>query len=613
MSLSPDPSPDTAVRRSGGELGDYAALLRRRWPILLLCLLAGTGGGVALLGSTPPSYTAAAHVLVTATGVQEPTNQVTSRQREALNLDTEAQIAQSAVVARKAEKALKGDLDPVEVSVPPNTSVLEISYTAADPNSAAAGASAYAQAYLAHRREAASQALSVQLESLHDKLKQLNESMTEVVAELPGLARGGAERTIALQRRSVLSRQIYNLTVKYDELRTIAVTPGSVISEPVAPDAPSAPSPPLYVGSGLMLGLLSGVALAWLRDRLDPRIRTVPDVMRLTGLDVVSGERVRDLSGTAGAVVLVPLPGASAREVRRALRELRGGHVPVVGAVVTARDKRPGRRPRKDGRRPDPAPAAPGRSADARVAAAIESAAIESAAIESAVTSAAMSPNAVTSNAMPPDVVTSDVVTSDAVTSAATTSNPAAPNAAAPNAVTSGPSRAIGSGSATGPSPAPGRRTPPKPAPPGHPVLPGSPVVGHPALSDPAPATGRSTPPEPPPAIGRHTSPGPASAGRSTSPETAPVAGRRAGPEPARGSGTGARPGGAVDAGAGAPTTEISVDDVRAAMRRTGLPSAGLPSAGLAVPSAQSEPVEGSPETTPLVQFPMIGKKVFPQ
>ncbi|WP_239316590.1 Wzz/FepE/Etk N-terminal domain-containing protein, partial [Planobispora longispora] len=335
-------SPDTAVRRSGGDLADYAALLGRHWPILLLCLLAGTGGGLLLLRSTPPSYTASAHVLVTATGVQEPTNQVTGRQREALNLDTEAQIAQSAVVAKKAREAFKGDLAPVDVSVPPNTSVLEISYTAADPDSAAAGAGAYAQAYLAHRDEAAAKALAVQLETLLDKLKQVNSGLAKVVAALPGLEKGSAERTIALQRRSVLSRQVYNLTVKYDSLKTVAVTPGSVISEAVAPAEPSAPRPPLYLGSGLMLGLLTGVGLAWLRDRLGRRCRTASDVTRLTGLDVVTGERVRDLAGAGGAVVLVPLPGASPREVARAVRQLRRDSVPVIGAIVTARDTDPG-------------------------------------------------------------------------------------------------------------------------------------------------------------------------------------------------------------------------------------------------------------------------------
>ncbi|MBG0826288.1 hypothetical protein HS041_00615 [Planomonospora sp. ID67723] len=370
-------SPDTAVRRSGGDLADYGALLRRRWPTLLLCLLAGTGGGAGLLHRTPPSYTASAHVLVTATGVQDQTNQVTNRQREPLNLDTEAQIAQSAVVARKAQAALKSTPGPVEVSVPPNTSVLEISYTAADPNSAAAGASAYAQAYLAHRGEAATQALAVQLETLLDKLRQVNTSLAKVVADLPGLAKGGAERTIALQRRSVLSRQVYNLTVKYDGLKTIAITPGSVISEAVAPTDPSAPSPPLYLGSGFMVGLLAGVGLAWLRDRLDTRLRTASDVTRLTGLDIVSGERIRDLSSTGGAVVLVPLPGSSSREVARAVRELREGRVPVLGAVVTACDGDPGKGP--DREKPDgaweraAAPPLP-RPADARAAAAVTTA-----------------------------------------------------------------------------------------------------------------------------------------------------------------------------------------------------------------------------------------------
>ncbi|MFC4058450.1 YveK family protein [Planomonospora corallina] len=334
MTLSPDPP----VHHAGGDLADYASLFRRRWLILLLCLVAGTGGGGALLWATPPSYTASAYVLVTPTGIQEQTNQVTSRQREALNLDTEAQIAQSAVVARKAREALKSTPGPVDVSVPPNTSVLQISYGAADPNSAAAGASAYAQAYLAHRREAAEKALAVQLETFLDKIRQLNGSLAKVLAELPGMERGGAEHTIALQKRSVLSRQIYNLTVKYDAHKTIAITPGSVISEATAPDEPSAPIPPLYLGSGFMAGLLAGVGLAWLRDRLDTRLRDARDLPRLTGVDVLTGRQVTDLAGAGAAVLLVPLPGTSSQDVARAVRLLRGDGVPVLGALTTAWD-----------------------------------------------------------------------------------------------------------------------------------------------------------------------------------------------------------------------------------------------------------------------------------
>ncbi|MEV4248409.1 Wzz/FepE/Etk N-terminal domain-containing protein [Streptosporangium canum] len=327
--------PDTPVRRSGGDLADYASLVRRRWPILLFFLAAGLGGGVALLRLTPPAYTATAQVLVSPTGLSEQTNQVTNRQREPLNLDTEVQIAQSAVVATKARAVLRSTPEPVDVSVPPNTSVLEISYTATDPRTAAAGAGAYAQAYLANREESATQALDAQLKALLAKLKQVNASLVTVADTLPGLARGTAERTIALQRQNVLSRQVYNLTIRYDALRTVPVTPGSVISEAVAPAEPSAPSPPLHLGSGLMIGLLAGVGAAWVRDRLDTRIRTGSDLRRLTGLDVLSAEEIGELTDGAGsAVLLITVPGTSSRDVAQAVRGLNERRIPVLGALA---------------------------------------------------------------------------------------------------------------------------------------------------------------------------------------------------------------------------------------------------------------------------------------
>ncbi|GAA3094132.1 Wzz/FepE/Etk N-terminal domain-containing protein [Streptosporangium carneum] len=340
-----NPSPDIPVRRSGGDLTDYASLLRRRWPTVLLLIAAGVGSGAAALRLTPPAYTASTQVLVTSTGLQEQTNQVTNRQREALNLDTEAQIARSAIVARKAGVALGSAPGPAEVSVPPNTSVLEISYTAADPRSAATGAGAYAQAYLANRREATTRALDIQLKTLLTKLKQVNASLATVVAALPGLAKGTAERTMALQRQNVLSRQVYNLTVKYDALRTVAVTPGSVISEAAVPTAPSLPSPPLYLGSGLMLGLLSGVGLAWLRDRpralgepRDRRFVTAIDALAGAVRAIPGGEGAGALAGRQGAVLLVGVPGRSSRGVARAVRKLKRQGVPVIGALLTPRE-----------------------------------------------------------------------------------------------------------------------------------------------------------------------------------------------------------------------------------------------------------------------------------
>ena len=332
------PSPDVPVRHEGGDLADYASLLRRRWLIILSLLLAGAGGGVALLRLTPPSYTASAQVLVTATGAQEQTNQVTNRQREPLNLDTEAQVARSAVVAAKAREVAGGPGCPAEVSVPPNTSVLDISCTAADPRAAASGASAYALAYLEQRREASTQLLMAQLKAVMIKLRQVNTGLAKVATALPGLSRGTTERTLTLQRQDILGRQAHSLTARYDALKTVAITPGSVISQAVAPTAPSTPRPPLYLGSGLMAGLLCGVGLAWLRDRRDTTLRTAADVRRLTGLNALGGEEIR---GLADAVLVVAVPGTSSREVRSAVRALNDRGVRVIGAFVSDGDAPP--------------------------------------------------------------------------------------------------------------------------------------------------------------------------------------------------------------------------------------------------------------------------------
>ncbi|WP_248961683.1 Wzz/FepE/Etk N-terminal domain-containing protein [Sphaerisporangium perillae] len=292
----------------GRELAEFASMLVRRRVALAVFLLAGVCCGGVLLAMTPPSYTATAEVLVSPTGVQDQTNQTTPRQREPLNLDTEAQVARSAVVASRAARTLKVKdpdtlRDQVSVAVPPNSAVLAVSYTAGDPVTAAAGAQAFAKAYLANREATATRALDAQLKVLADKLREVDSQLASTVSGLPRTAPGSAARTIAAQRQNVLSRQVYNLTVKYDALKTVAVTPGTVISDARPPTSPAQPSPPLYLGSGLFLGLLAGAGAAMVRDRYDTRLRTAADVERLTGLPVLcEGENARELRELAMAV-----------------------------------------------------------------------------------------------------------------------------------------------------------------------------------------------------------------------------------------------------------------------------------------------------------------------
>ncbi|WP_170322082.1 YveK family protein [Acrocarpospora pleiomorpha] len=283
------------------DLAEFGSVLRRRRWLVVICLLAGLAGGIGALAGTPRAYTATAEVQVLPTGVPEQVNQVTQRQREPLNLDTEAQIAQSSVVAAKAAEILK-NTDPealrnrVRVDVPPNSGILRISFIAPDSLAAAAGAQAFADAYLRHRADAAQQTLLAQMKILLVKLRQVNASLGKVAAALAPLTRGSAERAITAHQQAVLSRQSYNLTLKYDTLRTTAITPGSVISQARPPMRTSSPSPPLYLGSGLFLGILTGALSAFTRDRLDTRLRVPADIERLTTLPLLAEIPAKDVS-----------------------------------------------------------------------------------------------------------------------------------------------------------------------------------------------------------------------------------------------------------------------------------------------------------------------------
>ncbi|WP_182875619.1 Wzz/FepE/Etk N-terminal domain-containing protein [Microbispora sp. H10670] len=314
------------------DIGEYGSVLRRRRLVVTACLLAGVGGGAAALAATPARYTAVAQVQVLPTGVQEQLNTPSTRQREPLNLDTESQVARSAVVSALAARTLKYQ-DPEElrehvmVDVPPNSAVLSISYTAYDAGAAAAGAQAYAEAYLRNRARSAEDALAAQLKLISARLRQVEDDLDEAAGATQAAAQTGqtartagqadpTARLGAARRQAVLARQVSDLTLRYDALRTVAVTPGTVISPARPPARPGSPSPPLYLGSGLFLGILAGAGAAFARDHTDRRLRTCADVERMCGLPLLAELPVRpdpEILGEMAATVATSLGGGPHR------------------------------------------------------------------------------------------------------------------------------------------------------------------------------------------------------------------------------------------------------------------------------------------------------------
>src|SRR5690349_4572858 len=134
---------------------DLLGMGRRHWWLVLALVALGVLGAAQFTRMEPKVYESSASVLVQPIGVD--TNVVGGRTKGDINLDTEAQLVHSTAVATDAGTLLRSTQRPqqlarrVSVEVPPNTSVLVITYSGPSPQAAQSGAHAFAEAYLANR------------------------------------------------------------------------------------------------------------------------------------------------------------------------------------------------------------------------------------------------------------------------------------------------------------------------------------------------------------------------------------------------------------------------------------------------------------------------------
>lgn len=284
------------------ELGDYVALVRRRWAWIVCSMLVGVVLALSYLTVAETSYSSTAKVLVEATGpTATPTGARTTS--DEINLDTEAQLVTSEPVAERAGELLSSDLsavalaDHVRVTVPPNTTVLAITYTAGDASDAQRGAQMFARAYLENRQETAQAKVDADIKRLEDQIDQTTVDIQDVDATLLRLTgpKERADRAYQLARRAALSNQLQSYNAELAPINGDKVDPGEVIVDAQLPKRPVDPNPWLIIPAGLMVGLVLGLAAAAWRERSDKRIHSAADVERV--FDIAP---LLTLRGTAG-------------------------------------------------------------------------------------------------------------------------------------------------------------------------------------------------------------------------------------------------------------------------------------------------------------------------
>ncbi|WP_211589070.1 lipopolysaccharide biosynthesis protein, partial [Allorhizocola rhizosphaerae] len=273
------------------DLNDYLAMARRHWWIVVLALFIGSAAGFEYNRRLPREYVSTASVLVYPAG--QDANVTGGRTRGEINLDTEAQLVRSTAVVKGAGQLLNLQEDDdlagdVAVEVPANTSVLQIKFSATDPSAAQAGARAFAESYLRNREENARATIAAQTQVLQDKVSELTDELVQINTQQAGASRTSSEFANLESRREAALAQISQLTNKINNLTTETVSGGMIIRDARLPGRPVKPNTPINISAGALLGLLAGIGLSALRQRLDRRVRSASEVGGRCGVPVLS-------------------------------------------------------------------------------------------------------------------------------------------------------------------------------------------------------------------------------------------------------------------------------------------------------------------------------------
>ncbi len=240
------------------DLRDYGNVVRRRWKLIASCIAIAIGLAVVWTTLQTRVYTASTKIFVQpATNLDPP-----------INVEDEQQKVLSIPVATAAAALLGQGADPtallkhVDVASDKSSSVLQIRFEDSDPARAAAGAEEFSKAYFQVKSDDAQAAIDAQVKSVQEQID-----------ELPGLA--NAEARAALEN----TKAQYNATI---------INPGYILVDATVPSSPTSPNLVFNIILAAFLGGVLGLVLAFVRERLDDRLRGRADLEEVLGAPVIT-------------------------------------------------------------------------------------------------------------------------------------------------------------------------------------------------------------------------------------------------------------------------------------------------------------------------------------
>lgn len=221
------------------ELRDYLRILRQSWVLIVLLTLLGIGAGAAYSIITTPKFSSSAKVFVstsagsTVSELQQGNTFTQQRVKTYADLATTPIVLLPVIEELALETSAQDLAQQITATAPLDTSLIEITATDADPELAAAVATA------------------------------VSDSLTQVVQTIE-----------ASEAEDGTTRSAVKLTL---------------VQHAAVPESPVSPNVPLNVALGGLVGLALGIGIAVLRETLDTRIRNERDVELVTDTPIIGG------------------------------------------------------------------------------------------------------------------------------------------------------------------------------------------------------------------------------------------------------------------------------------------------------------------------------------
>jgi len=302
------------VNTDGVTFADYLDVVRRhRWSIILTGILVAVAVA-AFTARQTQDYKATAQVIEL--GATGPTGlnstEIDRRAQTDASLARTPSLAAKVLKATGAKESTDEFLSHSSVDAGASSDVLTFRVTDANPALAVNLANSYARNFATYRTEVGQAAFNRAKESL-----EANLATTEAQLKQAKAAAGDSPSPNV----SVLAQRYASLLDEQQRLETTqAVDSSNLVVVPSTRAVRGGPHVARNTILGLVFGLLLGTILAFVREALDPRIRTAEEVSEELGLPLLGRIPAPRQSARRGRPIMLEQPGSPMAEPYRILR-----------------------------------------------------------------------------------------------------------------------------------------------------------------------------------------------------------------------------------------------------------------------------------------------------